>query len=167
VNSKTYLGCNFVHIEQVELERDGNGGAIEYMPHQRYKKASSTGLHRFGAGPFCRFHPAKGIGLPGIYIVTADDALCYIGECINLDKRWGSNGYGNISPRNPYVGGQPTNCRINNAILKDTKIGKRIDLWFHNFKGEKEHRLKLEKKLIEKLTPNWNIAHIGQGKQTK
>ena len=61
-------------------------------------------------------------------------------------------GYGQISPRNAYEGGQETNCRINNLILEETKKNNGIDLWFLKTNDYK----KIEKLLRLTLNPIWN-----------
>lgn len=61
-------------------------------------------------------------------------------------------GYGHISPRNCYVGGQPTNCRINSLILETYKRGSHIELLFY----ETANRFNIESTLIKKLNPEWN-----------
>jgi hypothetical protein len=61
-------------------------------------------------------------------------------------------GYGNISPRNCYVGGQPTNCRINSLILEMYKRGSQIELLFY----ETRDRFNIERTLINELNPEWN-----------
>jgi hypothetical protein len=84
------------------------------------------------------------------------DADLYVGQCENLEIRWGMTGYGGISPRNCYQGGQQTNCRINNLIYRETKVGVELRLWFHLLKGDKQKRLAVEKRLIAALQPTWN-----------
>lgn len=86
-------------------------------------------LHAYGNGPFCKFRIPREHHQEGVYILTVDDQPYYVGECVDLTDRY-NNGYGNISPRNCYEGGQRTNCRINNLILKTVQAGHQIDLWF-------------------------------------
>lgn len=87
------------------------------MPQDRYTKAATTPLNPSGAGPFCRF---KVTGLPsssGVYVVTVDGGVVYVGRAENLSERWGQRGYAPIQPRNCFVGGQSTNCKINHRVL--------------------------------------------------
>jgi len=87
----------------------------------------------------------------GVYALMKDGAVCYIGECEDLGKRF-NMGYGNISPKNCYQGGQPTNCKINHRVLEVSKAGGRIDLYFH----QTSQRKAVEKLLIVRCSPPWN-----------
>jgi hypothetical protein len=88
----------------------------------------------------------------GSYAVYVNKEVKYVGECDNLSSRW-NIGYGNISPRNCFVGGQSTNCRINNLILITYKSNGNIDLYFH----ETQNRFQVENDLIKEMDPDWNI----------
>jgi hypothetical protein len=57
-----------------------------------------------------------------------------------------------------FQGGQPTNCRVNAAILVESLRGCRIDLWFATFDGTRDAQLVAETTLIHKLNPTWNRA---------
>jgi len=158
MRDRCFSGRAFRSLGEIQVERRKNGEFYEYFPQSRYKKSDTMPLHKYGEGPFCKFRIAKGIAKPGLYVVTVDDQPTYVGECENADKRWGSNGYGNISPRNPFVGGQSTNCRINAMILHQAKAGRIIKLWFCESDESKRGRLDIETSLIEAIKPDWNLA---------
>ncbi len=111
-------------------------------------------MNPYGDGEFCKFciHVSK--GMSGVYILTigVDNKVKYIGEYVDLLSRF-NNGYGTISPRNCYEGGQPTNCRINKKILESIQSGQKVKLWYHPAKDE---RKKIEASLIQNLKPEWN-----------
>ena len=86
-----------------------------------------------------------------MYVILVDDLIEYVGECDDLFKRFGM-GYGNISPRNCFEGGQPTNCRINSDILSVFKLKKSIQLYFL----ETNDRFRIEHELIINLSTSWN-----------
>ena len=65
----------------------------------------------------------------GVYVLMVDGELRYVGECANLSDRFNA-GYGNISPKNCFKGGQETNCRLNNLVYTTAKGGGRISAWF-------------------------------------
>jgi len=65
-------------------------------------------------------------------------------------------GYGIISPRNYFAGGQETNCRINNLIYQAAKAGRRISLWFVNTKDYKG----IERELRASDPPEWNRIQL-------
>jgi hypothetical protein len=145
-------GIPFQYICEIIPELDADGIPIEYMPQSRYKNSTNIPLHEYGYGPFCRFKiPNKYNGKMGVYITLVDSDIKYVGECEDLGTRF-NMGYGNISPRNCYVGGQPTNCRINSLILEMYKRGSQIELLFY----ETRDRFNIERTLINELNPEWN-----------
>ena len=151
-----FAGWDFEAIGSIEPERDTMGAYVELLPQMRFRDAATARLHAYGAGPFCRFRIAARRREPGLYVLTFNDTAVYAGECVNLEKRWGPNGYGGISPRNCFDGGQPTNCRINAAILAATRSGGRVELWFWPFDGDTVSRRAAEAQLIGALQPAWN-----------
>lgn len=154
---------DFEAVGAVEPERDAGSMYVELMPQARYRDAASAKLHAYGAGPFCRFRIARERREPGLYVLTRDEVPVYAGECENLEARWGPNGYGGISPRNCFQGGQPTNCRINAAILASAKEGRKMDLWFAPLNVDTQTRRSAETQLIQMLRPTWNRAKLTQG----
>ena len=86
-----------------------------------------------------------------MYVILVNNSIEYVGECDDLFNRFGM-GYGNISPRNCFEGGQPTNCRINAKILSLLNSNHEIDLYFL----ETTQRFKIEHELIIENKPSWN-----------
>ena len=78
-------------------------------------------------------------------------SIRYIGICQDLSKRF-NGGYGIISPRKCYKGGQSTNCKVNRRILDTAKGGGSVDLYFY----PTPQRKALEKCLIALYLPPWN-----------
>jgi hypothetical protein len=84
--------------------------------------------------------------------------ICLSAGCISLQVNGNAapvrynNGYGRISPRNCFQGGQSANCRVNNLILDAAKNGHRIELWF----TKSSDRKTLEERLIARIRPHWN-----------
>ncbi len=136
------------------LPEHNNAGEVQaYFPQNSYKKKDSVALNPYGAGPFCKFRIPKNINKAGVYIITVNDVPYYVGECVSLSKRF-NTGYGQISPRNCYIGGQSTNCRLNNLIYNLDHANTAITLLFH----ETNSRFELENKLISALNTQhyWN-----------
>ncbi len=131
--------------------RSERGRIWEDYPHLRYEKKANSQLHAYGAGPFCRFSVPDNIHEPGVYLLIVNGDVKYVGETEDLSRRF-NNGYGTISPRNCYVGGQSTNCRINNLILGSASAGVSVHL---QFRQTGDHK-KLETELIASLSPPWN-----------
>lgn len=149
---RVFARMTFQKVGTIDPERDGSGTIRELIPQSRYAKADTTPLNPNGVGPFCRFSIAQGVNAAGVYVLTLNGSPVYAGKCENLAKRWGSMGYGAISPKNCFVGGQSTNCKINNRVLRDTQAGGSLELWFHRTIDTST----AERTLILELRPEWN-----------
>lgn len=136
----------------IEPDRFPDGSVKEFLPQDRYAKVVDMSLNPYGAGPFCRFKVPGAPRRSGVYVLTSDDGLRYVGIAQDLAQRWGPSGYGSIQPRNCYVGGQSTNCKVNAAVLREVKAGRRLDLYFL----EADDRQAIEARLIRDLRPPWN-----------
>lgn len=99
------------------------------MPQARYANVRGLPLNNYGSGPFCKFSIPSSYPVSGVYIISVDDEPLYVGECASLSARFNA-GYGNISPKNCFVGGQQTNCRVNSLIFAAAETGSSIALWF-------------------------------------
>ena len=121
-------GYAFAFVCDLVPDRDGSL-TYQYAPQGGYNNRRGLILNRYGNGLFCRFRIPKTYKRCGVYIVTVNDEPMYVGECINLTSRF-NTGYGQISPRNCFVGGQETNCRINKLILGEVLKGSMVKLWF-------------------------------------
>ncbi len=154
----TLLEFGFDFVDSLNPDHNVSGSIAEFSPQSRYVKANASQLHKYGHGTFCRFriavpHPLR--HKPGVYALVVEGSIGYVGETMDLNTRFNS-GYGNISPRNCYVGGRMTNCRINQRVLDESRSGRRVDLYFH----ATPQRQTVEKRLITSCSPPWN----GQGK---
>lgn len=146
------LGYEFVHAAEIEPEREPSGTPLEFMPQSRYRHADTMPLNRFGKGPFCRFSIHDPPPSAGIYAVTVDNVVAYIGSSLYPARRWGRTGYGKIAPEACFVIGQSTYCKVNHFILLAARQGRRIDLWIH----EATDPAPIEARLIRQLEPPWN-----------
>lgn len=147
-----FAGYDLGRIGTVEPDRDSSGAVREFMPQSRYRNAGVLPLNKHGAGPFCRFTIARDIHSPGVYLLTVDGQPIYVGKCRDLAERFGPRGYAAIQPKNCFVSGQSTNCKINNLVSQQAKRGRMVELWFHAT-GEPAS---VERDLIVKLRPPWN-----------
>lgn len=145
------LDREFADLGELLIERDSNGSPIEFTPQARYGKAEESSLHRYGAGKFCKFRVTGLPGSSGVYLLASDGTVVYVGRAVNLQKRF-SMGYGNISPKNCYQGGQQTNCRINQLVLQAAKQGKSLRIFIHECQDQES----FEARLIAHLKPEWN-----------
>lgn len=151
---------NFSLICPIIPEIDDRGNPLEYLPAANYDNTKRLPLNKWGEGPFCRFHlKTERSELFGVYAIVKENQVVYIGKCTGrtstLVKRF-DNGYGIISPRNCYQGGQSTNCHINHLILETVKAGVKLSLFFYEPKPE-EKASNVESKLIGEIKPKWNI----------
>lgn len=150
--SSNFGGFQFEFVCRIVPEKGFDGNPTEYMPQSRYRNEQNLSLHKYGRGPFCRFSlPMIWQGKMGVYIIIVDGEVKYAGECEDLANRF-NMGYGNISPRNCFEGGQQTNCRINHKILELSKKNSLIEVFFH----ETLNRLEVESTLISRYSPEWN-----------
>jgi hypothetical protein len=93
--------------------------------------------------------------LKGVYFYYVDNELKYIGRCRdNMQKRINS-GYGSISPKNCYLDGQSTNCKVNSYV---TKHKEKIILKILPLDDIKEIE-EIEKVLISKYRPILNTRN--------
>ena len=142
---------SFRFICNIEPLRDYVSGQIrEFFPDQEYR--GTAPLHKYGKGPFCVFTiPITTSGLDGIYAVTADNELMFMGACDDLYEKFHFQ-YGHIQPRDCYSGGHPEQCRINQLVMSEAKEGRSLKLYFL----ASDARDALLSEFIRTLKPKWN-----------
>ncbi len=145
----TVLGYQFCYLQEIIPELDARGCIVKYYPQDRYDNNKNLQLSKFSDGAFCRFSINAG-DWPGVYLWVVDNRIIYIGETDDLKGRF-NIGYGNISPRNCYVSGQSTNCKMNKVVLDLFEQGKRVSLFFYETTDYKRVELELLRKIV---TPN-------------
>jgi hypothetical protein len=150
--NRHFAGYLFERIGFIEPDRDSTGAIREFMPQSRYRNVRAFSLNEHGAGPFCRFTVARDIHSSGVYVLTVNGQTMYVGKCRDLAERFGPRGYGAIQPKNCFIGGQSTNCKINNFVLQHAKRGQRVELWFH----ATDEATSVERDLIVKARLPWN-----------
>jgi len=91
--------------------------------------------------------------LKGIYAYILGDEIKYIGRCRDQMKKRINQGYGKINPKNCYLDGQATNCHLNSRV---TLLSGEVSLWLCAMDAEEEIE-SVERKLIQKILPPWNI----------
>jgi hypothetical protein len=144
-------GYEFRYVCDIKPLRNHDGTLQLLMPQVRYRNVRNLPLNAYGAGPFCKFTISKNFRASGVYALTVDAELRYIGKCADLSARFNA-GYGNISPKNCFKGGQQTNCRLNNLICSSAQAGQCIALWFFRTTDHKG----IEASLRQALKPAWN-----------
>ena len=149
------LGLTFEKYSRISLIPNKNG-ELYYSPQNNYnnKKDYPYLIDIDKNSLFCKFKP----NLPkikGVYLwVDNYDEIIYIGEEKNLYERFNS-GYGNISPRNCYKGGQSTNVKMNRVALSYFNNNHSIYIYICE---TPEHRA-IEKKLLTLIKTQYNIQN--------
>jgi len=143
-----------MRICSINVQRTSTGDPLEYFPQGRYVNRVGHKLNPHGDGPFCRFQLPALSASSGVYAIVIGEDVVYIGECQNLSERYGPRGYGVIHPRNCFVGGQSTNCKVNSRVLSAIKDGFTPTLCF--VPETEAHRKDVERDLVAKLQPQWN-----------
>jgi hypothetical protein len=138
----------FRFIGDIQPLVDRNGKILEY----NYKLPTGVRSNRYGLGPFCKFKLDCTATAFGVYAITVQDVLQYIGECQNLFDRFGPTGYGYVAARNCHHDGQATNCKVNSLVLAAAKSNQRIGVWFY----ATTFRKSIETELVNRLQPPWN-----------
>ena len=130
-------------------------GAFGYSPQLRYKNIKNypylTGIDENTV--FCKFKP----NLPnvkGVYLWVLNGEIIYIGEGVNLRDRF-NNGYGNISPRNCFKGGQSTNVKMNRIVFCHYENNQHIDIYLCETSEHKQ----IEFMLLKKIKTKYNIQN--------
>ncbi len=149
---RTIVDYAFSSLGPVAVSRNADGTPWSHQPQLRYAKAASSTLNRYGSGEFCEIRAAAAPHREGVYALFVGEDLVYVGEAVDLHKRWYH--YGHISPRACYLGGQETNCRVNKLILEAARKGQPLGLWFHPTGRRKE----IEAELRRELRPPWNAV---------
>ncbi len=145
-------GLSFHLLSAIDPVRGPDARPLEFMPQARYANRRNLRLNPHGRGSFCKISLDRLPSREGVYAITVDHAPVYVGECVDLRERFGPRGYGDIAPRNCFVGGQPTNCKVNHRILVAAKEARQVQLWFL----ETPQRKAAEAQLRHSLTPAWN-----------
>ncbi|MGX9353938.1 hypothetical protein ACS3SW_01880 [Roseobacteraceae bacterium S113] len=136
------LGYPFIHVTNIAPVQLSDGTIKQFMPQERYANVANLPLNKYGAGPFCKFTIPKDYRTCGVYLMICGEEIRYIGECVNLSARFNA-GYGNISPRNCFKGGQETNCRLNSLVYLSTCGGETLHLFFYQTENFKEAEAQL------------------------
>ena len=89
----------------------------------------------------------------GVYAYFDGNILRYIGRCRDSMKKRVNQGYGKVHPKNCYLDGQATNCRLN-ALISKTSETISLRMYRIEDRSEIEH---VESSLIQRHKPYWNI----------
>jgi len=151
---KTLLTYDFEFVENLQPVINKDGSIKKFYPQSSYIKKEGAELNNYGEGAFCKFSiSSKWSGISGVYAYFIDDELDYIGQCVDFAKRF-NMGYGNISPRCCFKGGQSTNCKINKVILEAVEFKKTVAIYFYKTPNYDA----VEFELIRHFNPLYNTA---------
>lgn len=146
---------DFAYIETIEPIYK-NETVEKFLPQNKYNNKKNLLLHEYGNKDFCKFKLQNAKNVSGVYawVIQGECVPVYIGEAKNLKKRF-NMGYGTISPRNCFVGGQKTNCKMNNVVFKTYTNGQKIDIYFYETKEYKA----VEKELLDYIITPYNVKN--------
>ena len=80
---RSFGALSFDLVGVLRPDRDPSRSVIEYM-----YTLGTIRLNPHGKGPFCNFRLAEARAVAGVYAITVQNDLVYIGECQNLSTRW-------------------------------------------------------------------------------
>jgi hypothetical protein len=111
-------------------------------------------LNKYGDLEYSKFMLADSsqYNLKGVYFYSVNDELKYIGRCRDSMQKRVNSGYGNISPKNCFIDGQATNCKVN-ALVTKNREGLKLKIYPMDDEVE---IAELESQLIDELMPEWN-----------
>jgi hypothetical protein len=138
-----YASCLEVPLGRFLLDLKHRGDAI-------YRQF----LNRFGDLSYSTFGIADDgyANATGVYVYYLGDELKYIGRCKDSMKKRVNHGYGMIHPKNCYIDGQSTNCRLN-ALM--TPVRESVSLWLCPIRSVEEIEL-TEGLLLKRHDSSWN-----------
>lgn len=113
-------------------------------------------LNPYGDRSFCTFSVDLDNTLDntGMYAFVKGNQIVYIGRCRDSFRKRFKYGYGKINPKNCYLDGQSTNCRINSLINQERGV---VSIYLNN-NSDREYIEVAEKELIRIYSPAWNIV---------
>lgn len=150
INGKTFYFLEEIHPyklnktidkDKIKYYRDGKRlNLVKSLLNDHYTVNNAEDIK------FCQFKLVSDniTNKSGVYIWVLNNKIIYIGEASNLKSRFNS-GYGIISPRNIFTGGQSTNCKMNRVVLDHHQ--EKIKIYFY----ETEEHKDLERKLLDYL----------------
>jgi hypothetical protein len=113
-------------------------------------------LNRYGDETYCKFWIERSAhsDQKGLYCFALAGELKYIGKTTSSFGKRINQGYGTISPKNCYLDGQATNCHLNALITRTRGL---VELSVCPL-GRDSEIGRLERILIRKYQPEWNVA---------
>ena len=157
--AETLKSKKYSHLASEVQERYSHSlhdklGEFLYRLKQSGDKFYRKFLNKYGDQTYCDFSIAKPLESRGLYSFLVNGKIMYIGRSRDPFEKRINQGYGHISPKNCYLDGQPTNCRLNSLIAKHWE-----QVAFYACPLEEDDQINpLEKALIKKVKPGWNIA---------
>lgn len=155
IEHRRYLKFRSEVLERYGEERHEPLGAFLLRLKLRNDLFYQRFLNRYGDLKYSKFsiREKKDHKKRGIYAYFSGDRLKYIGRCRDTMQKRVNQGYGKIHPKNCYIDGQATNCRLNALITSNYET---VSLWLHPLTNEEEIFAE-ERRLISLLAPSWNL----------
>lgn len=93
------------------------------------------------------------IAKKGLYVFLLDGQVRYIGKTTSSFQQRFNRNYGRVQPRNCFLDGQSTNCRLNHLVAE---AGNSVAIYLYPLSNDQEIG-RLEDALIARYQPEWNI----------
>lgn len=111
-------------------------------------------LNAYGDDAYCVFQIASHLKNRGLYCYTLDNEIFYIGRCKDNFMKRINYGYGQIQPKNCYLDGRSTNCRMNSLINSHYNHVE----FYVCCMDDVNQITTFERQLIQQYQPHWNIS---------
>lgn len=154
LENKRYNKFKNIILEEYNSALDTNIGDFLMTLKENENSFYMNFLNSHGDEKYCKFimNNNELINKKGLYFYKSGEEILYIGRCRDSFKNRFNQGYGVIHPKNCYLDGQSTNCKINSLI---NKTGDSIELFLASLTSDSEIENK-EIRLIEDFKPKWN-----------
>jgi hypothetical protein len=158
IEKDKYLHMKNCILENFKSYLDYDLGAFLIEMKTKENSIYKSFINKYGDLDYCRFKIInKELSTQkGIYFYEINDKIVYIGRCLDSYEKRINAGYGSISPKNCYLDGRSTNCRINNLININIE---EIHLYILPLINNEDIK-NIEINLINKYKPCWNIQGI-------
>jgi hypothetical protein len=110
-------------------------------------------LNKYGDENFCEFTISEHLNDKGVYCFEVDGKIKYIGRCVDNFKKRINQGYGKIHPKNCFIDGQTTNCRVNSLI--NTTADVQFGVYLMNDSSDNQIK-QFEKAILKSNSLDWN-----------
>ena len=96
----------------------------------------------------------------GIYCFIVSNKIKYVGRCSDNFRKRINQGYGKINPKNCFIDGQSTNCRLNSLINEEKEV--MLGIYLMTDQTTKQIN-EFEKFILAFASFDWNTSTVNTG----